>query len=345
MSYFNGVWSSLKLSLQGSANTFMEGLDYRYLKNGNGNLTYKNNRAYVSVLAHTAKQITMQALEAETNKLFSRYQKYIEDKLREKVLDQQKENFQTLIKNQEAKSENWGKITTKDKQDIIARNKYGDVIPEALMLYYEGDIDIEVEDISITSNADGGNSIDKKTYKTKTICFIDLAPKINAQSTKNIVMTTVQGRDFTRKELISGGDINFTVNGEINSDQDGIYPENAVKKFIQIMQYGGLINVHHFTFNQFNVKQVIIKDFNLGVSEFKNIQPYSFTCVAVEPDEDVVIKKDTIAVLNRELELDPMTPWYKFVLNSKLAEGLANAATNTVTSFTHLGLDAITPNI
>ena len=347
MGFMNGVWSSLKFSSLGSVYNVTEGLDYRYLKKGDGNLVYKNNRAYVSVAAHWAKQVTMQALEAETNKLFSRYQKHIEDKYRKKAEEFQKQKLQKLVEKQKVQNDNWGKITAEGGKDIVAKDKYGTVVPEALLLYYDGDTQIDVEDVGASSSGDNDDNSGAQTvsWKTKTVCFVDLAPKVNVQSAKNIVMTTVQGRDFTRKELISGGDITFTISGEINSNQDGVYPENDVKKFIQIMQYGGIVNVHHLTFGQFNVKQVIIKDFSLSPPEFKNIQPYSFSCVAVEPSEDVVVKKDTIAILNEEFKAEDMSSWYKFVLNNKLAEGLANAATSTVTSFTSLGLDVITPNI
>lgn len=296
---------------------------------------YRNNRAYKSVLVHVAKQLAMSEIEGQINKLFPKYQRYLEKTLRKTVLEQQKSNQVQLIRNRESQMKEWGRITADGGHTIIAKDKYGNAVPESLMLFYDGDTDILVEDVKIV-----GDKQVKDSYTTKTICFIDINPDVAIQSSKNIVMTTVQGRDYTRKELVSGGDLNFTVTGEIVSNEEGVYPENDVKKFIQIMQYGGVVNVNHLQFKQFNVDKIIIKDFNMQNQEFKNIQPYTFTCVAVEPDEDVVVKSDTIAVINREIEVSPMSKWYKLILNNKYAEIVANAAASAVSSTVNAGVDA-----
>lgn len=296
---------------------------------------YRNNRAYKSVLVHVAKQLAMSEIEGQINKLFPKYQRYLEKTLRKTVLEQQKSNQVQLIRNRESQMKEWGRITADGGHTIIAKDKYGNAVPESLMLFYDGDTDILVEDVKIV-----GDKQVKDSYTTKTICFIDINPDVAIQSSKNIVMTTVQGRDYTRKELVSGGDLNFTVTGEIVSNEEGVYPENDVKKFIQIMQYGGVVNVNHFQFKQFNVDKIIIKDFNMQNQEFKNIQPYTFTCVAVEPDEDVVVKSDTIAVINREIEVSPMSKWYKLILNNKYAEIVANAAASAVSSTVNADVDA-----
>lgn len=340
MSYWGGAWSSLKFSLGSSAESMIPNLSYRYLKGVDGNLTYKNNRAYKYVAVHVAKQMAAQIIEGEVHKLFPRYQRYLENKFRDTVLKQQDKNRKQLIKNQETQREDWGKITAEGNHVIVAKDKYGNAVHEALILHYDSDTAIQVEDVSYV---DG--KAKKESYSTKTVCFIDLIPRVSTQSTKNIVLTPVQGRDYTRKELIAGGDLTFSVSGEINSNQDGVYPENDVKKFIQIMQYGGVVKANHFMFKQFNIEQVLIKDYSLPPSEYKNIQPYSFTCVAVEPDEDVIVTKDTIAILNEELTLSPMNKWYKFILNSKLAETVARGASSTISSFATTGLDALVPNI
>ncbi|MBO5970116.1 MAG: hypothetical protein J6S14_16680 [Clostridia bacterium] len=348
MSYWGGAWSSLKFSLGSSAESMIPNLSYRYLKGVDGNLTYKNNRAYKYVAVHVAKQMAAQIIEGEVHKLFPRYQRYLENKFRDTVLKQQDKNRFKLIEGSHTQSKDWGTIKTSEGKTIVAKDKYGNWIKESLILYYDSDTAVEVNDVSYIYTDDTGQlstSGLKETYTTKTVCFIDLAPRVSTQSVKNIVLTPVQGRDYTRKELIAGGDLTFSISGEINSNQDGIYPENDVKKFIQIMQYGGVVKVNHFMFKQFNIEQVLIKDYSLPPSEYKNIQPYSFTCVAVEPDEDVIVTKDTIAILNEELTLSPMNKWYKFILNSKLAETVARGASSTISSFATTGLDALVKNI
>ena len=99
-----------------------------------------------------------------------------------------------------------------------------------------------------------------------------------------------------------------------------------------------MIKVHHFIFDKFNVKQVIIKDFNLNSQEHKNIQPYSMTCVAIEADE-IKLKNDTIGAINQEIQLSPLNTWYNLILNSKLAEVAANAAANAAHGAVSKGLD------
>ena len=200
------------------------------------------------------------------------------------MLKQQKKRRVTLIKNQEKQSEKWGQITAEGGHIIVAKNKYGDVIKESLILYYDAEEPHQVEDIKYVNG-----KATKETYTSKTVCHIDLLPQISMNSTKNIVMTPVQGRDYTRKELVSGGDLQFTINGSIVSEENGIYPADAVKKFIQMMQYNGILNVNHMMLDQMNVTRVIVKDYSLGQQSYKNIQPYSITCVAVEPDEDVKV--------------------------------------------------------
>lgn len=348
MSYWGGAWSSLKFSAGSSVDAMTSSISYRYLHGAGGNLIYKNNRAYKSVLVHVAKQMAMQAIEGEVNKLFPKYQRYLEDKLRETVLTQQENNRIELIKNQHKQSNDLGKIITENGKTLVAKDKYGNWIKESLMLYYDAETDVVVSDVSYTYTEDTGKKEgngSNNIYMTKTVCFIDLTPHVSSQSSKNLILTPVQGRDYTRKELISGGDLTFSVNGEINSNQDGVYPENDVKKFIQIMQYGGVVKVNHFMFKQFNIEQVIIKDFNLPDAQYKNIQPYSFTCVAVEPDEDVLVTKDTIAELNQEITTSPMNKWYKLILNNKLTEIVANTAASAASSLTNAGLDALTTNI
>lgn len=335
MSFIGDIWGNVKFNAGKAAANAASSVSWAYTHSPAQEVIYRNNRAYKSVLVHVAKQLAMSEIEGQINKLFPKYQRYLEKTLRKTVLEQQKSNQVQLIRNRESQMKEWGRITADGGHTIIAKDKYGNAVPESLMLFYDGDTDILVEDVKIVGDKQVNDS-----YTTKTICFIDINPDVAIQSSKNIVMTTVQGRDYTRKELVSGGDLNFTVTGEIVSNEEGVYPENDVKKFIQIMQYGGVVNVNHFQFKQFNVDKIIIKDFNMQNQEFKNIQPYTFTCVAVEPDEDVVVKSDTIAVINREIEVSPMSKWYKLILNNKYAEIVANAAASAVSSTVNAGVNA-----
>ncbi|MCD8080129.1 MAG: DUF6046 domain-containing protein [Bacteroides sp.] len=47
--------------------------------------------------------------------------------------------------------------------------------------------------------------------------FVDLQPQVKVTTKNNVVLTQVQGRDYTRKELVSGGDFEISINGLITS--------------------------------------------------------------------------------------------------------------------------------
>lgn len=335
MGYWSGVWNSLSFNAGKAGLNAAENISYRYLRKNDGNLVYINNRGYKSVVIHTAKQTAMQLVEQGAHSLFPKYRKYLADKERDKVLKKQAESYKTLIEKGEKINEGLGVIETSGHK-IIARDKYGNKHPQALMLYYDSDREIEYQDITYING-----TVQKESYKANTVCFIDLVASVTMQSNKNLILTQVQGRDYSRKELVSGGDLTFSVSGKIVDNDMDIYPDNNVKKFIQLMQYGGVIKVNHFLFRQFNVEQIIIKDFSMRESDCRNTQLYEFTCVAVEPDEDVVITTDTISVINNEISKNSTTSKYKLILDNKLNSIIAN---NT-SQFVAMGLDTLLPNI
>ena len=148
-------------------------------------------------------------------------------------------------------------------------------------------------ELSITSE---GSYFDEKTGKIESnsnyglVTFVDLQPEVQVSSKNNIVLTTVQGRDYTRKEFISGGDLEITASGKITSKYPDVYPEAEVSKFLKLMQYKGVINCENTILRQFNITQIIILNFNFSTPDCRNIQPYTISCVAVEPSEAIEVK-------------------------------------------------------
>ena len=334
------IWQSLAFSSVGVGEQFLSNWSHRIKEEGL-DLTYRSARSTnVFVLAGT--RLVMQTIEGELNKLIPKFMRKTEQGLLDIVRKQQEANHSVLIKNQEIQMKQYGAIHPVGGHAIVARDKYGDVVPEALILYYETDTEFTVENVEYRKNAFGGVTPVSHSDKIKTMFHIDLSPKVSMSSTKNIVQTTVQGRDFSRKELVSGGDLKFTVNGTIVSDEEGVYPATAVKRWKQIMQYNGIINVNFFVLNELNIKQILITDYSLGDITHKNEQPYSFTCIAVEPDEDVVVTKDTIAKINEEIKLGEANEWYKLILNSKLANIVGGAVLDTAKNHAGASLDKLT---
>lgn len=345
MASYDTIWSRLKFN---AGNAFSSAVSSGYnwrLRNDKSTLVYKNNARYKSVAVHAAKQLAMSELAGELQKLLPRYKKQMEKKMREEVLKQQSGNYAQIIQNQKDQSEQWGQITTENSHVIIAKDKYGSPVKEALMVYYTDESAHTVTDVEYYE----GGRTEKQTYDTKTVCHIDLAPSVSMNSTKNVVMTQVQGRDYTRKELVSGGDLQFSVKGNIVSDEMGVYPVDAVKKFIQIMEYNGILNVNFMMFDTLNVKQIIVKDYSLDTPTFKNIQPYSFNCVAIEADDEVKVQTDTIAVINKDIKLSPMSKWYNMILQNKIVQMnesiIENTANSAIITGAGLGLDKLITNI
>lgn len=364
-----GYWSNLGMFVGGKSIESAASVRYRYSEKPDGTLTYKSKSAYKLAIAHWAMQKAMSLALSEINQLFPRYQRSLERKLRKTVQSQQETNHDWIISNSQPIVDDYGYVTLQGDHKVAAKDAWGRVVPEALMIHYDAEDNIHYKFTSYENQVDPvsgqhtGTSIKTDEFDSKTVLFFDVCPSVSVNSGKNIIMTQVQGRDYTRKELVSGGDLTFTISGSIvahNAALENVmekkgkksqavatnsvvqYPETQVQKFIQIMQHPGIINVHHFLFRQFNVTRIIIKDFSLKQPEFKNIQPYEFTCVAVEPDEDVMVKQDTINELNKDIKASEMNKWYKFILTNKLGEMAGNMVTDIATSATSLGLDALT---
>lgn len=336
MSIWSNIWGSLVLNATRGATDIGSGtnLSYRYKKSDN-TLIYRKHRTYKSSWVQAASRIAIQTAMNEINQLYPNYLKKLQKEKRQVTFASQMQNLTTLIKNQRIMiDEGFGTITDPDSgNSIVAVDKYGNLVSEALMLYYEGDEAMDALDYWSEDKNDKGQYIQRKaSFRTTTICHIDLAPDISLNSSKNIILTPVQGRDFSRKELVAGGDLTFSVNGNIVCDQPGVYPTAAVQRFVKTMQYGGILTVHHFQFKQLEVTKVLVKDWSLGTQEYKNIQPYSFTCVAVEPDEELQIK-DTIQELNKDLAYAPtLGLWERLLMDEKFKQIAQNAMTNLLNS-------------
>lgn len=204
---------------------------------------------------------------------------------------------------------NYGVINIEDGKKIWALDAYGQVIRESLMLFYEADKEI---DLTMPTISEYGVVTDKKTsetpVKTKFRYFTDLAPEITISTEKNIIQTTVQGRDRTRKELVSNGDITFTIKGNAVSNNLEAYPFAEVQKLIEISQYKGIIDVNNIILDQFGVKKLLIRGLHLDKAVCKNMQPYSLTCVAIEPDE-VMVTSDTIELVDYAIKSSNNNDW------------------------------------
>ncbi len=72
------------------------------------------------------------------------------------------------------------------------------------------------------------------------VTFVDLGPQVQVSSRNNILLTRVQGRDYTRKEYISGGDLEITI-GSVQ-----VYQAGTIQGCHRLRQHG-IAPVQHFT--------------------------------------------------------------------------------------------------
>lgn len=302
-----------------------------YVHRSADQLKFVSPRGYESVIVYAAKRTMMQLAFAKINDLYPAYIRQIEEKRITHAVQKQQKNKQQIITGGQTIDQNlFGR-----KQ--VSISYMGKPAPEALLIWIpnqqntSNDITINTywDKIKNLSNDDAArsstitNTVIKVPADPKNV-FWDLGPMVQAQSSNNVVLTKVQGRNYSRKELISGGDINFTVTGKIVSNYPDVYPYEQVSKFIALMQYPGILQVSNLMFTQFNVTQIIIKDFQMGQNEgFKNVQAYSFSCVGVEPDKAVAAVEDTINATNLNIQTSKKKGW-----TTKLLEQVKAAAAN-----------------
>lgn len=357
------IFSNINLNYTEAAQGWTQNLTLRY-EIKNGKVRYYAPTPFKSVLLERIKFKTQKKVNEAIQKTYAELLR----KWNKPIVDSNKDAIRTatqqLIDNSEMvprlKAQTYGSIplTNAEGNGYIAERGYaldawGRVVPEAILVYYDED---EPHQVRIEKSSSATRPTQVVSYNTRTVWFADCCPQVSFSSGKNIVMSRVTGRDFSRKEIISGDDLTFTVSGNIvsdrmpavdsNSETNIYYPEDEVRKFIQIMQFPGIIQVNHFLFSQFNVDRIIIKDFSLDTPTYKNMQPYKFTCVAVEPDEDIALRTDTIRQIDNYIENSSGDAMTNLLLSSKWKEilnnKLINEAEKATTGLLATGLDNLT---
>ena len=181
----------------GSASTYISnatrtalGMGMSELQDGQVKYFSKDREILKRAAIQTASQAAYGLLRS-----YPRYIKYWEYKIREEKLrtesnsstaNEQGQYFQ-LIKNQQTIAE------VKNYTDTIVGNTVHDYLE--LTISKEGSY-YDNKEGRVVANSEYGE-----------VLFIDLQPQVQTSSKNNIVMTTVQGRDHSRKEFVSGGDL------------------------------------------------------------------------------------------------------------------------------------------
>lgn len=232
---------------------------------------------------------------------YPRYLKYWEQRVRDKYLETQS---QSSLAN---KTGQYYKLIS-EQQAVAKKKNYTDTIVGRTVADYL--------ELSISKE---GKYYDNKECKVEPntkygiVTFVDLGPQVQVSSKNNILLTQVQGRDYTRKEFISGGDMEITINGKITSKYPDVYPEAEVSKFIKLVQYKGVIECDNTVLRQFNISRLIVQGYTFPHTEYRNVQPYTLNCIAVEPSEAVELKLAEAEVVDTAIKhTNKWIKWTKF---------------------------------
>lgn len=194
-----------------------------------------------------------------------------------------------------------------DRQQALAEEKkYADTIVGEIVKDY---LELEIPGEGTYYDYQSGKV--EQNSKYGLVKFADLQPVVQVSSKNNVLLTTVQGRDYTRKELVSGGDLEISISGKITSKYPDVYPEAEVSKFLKLMQYRGVINCDNTILRQFKITRLIVLTYSLNPSDCRNVQPYTLTCVAVEPSEAVELKIAGQEEVDRSIS--DINKWLQFV--------------------------------
>lgn len=296
---------------------------------------YANYDAGGSVLNVLAKKAMGQAASMLKDEAMKQLKNGINKLLGKKIDDDAQENAMVKLiekaqKNDDAK---YGVMKVNGGGNaVVARDIYGNKCIDAIMLGIPVKEKVSYS-VTVNKKSNGGDSgalgDGDTSFQSDTLVWYDPTALVTINSDRNLIITKVQGRDYSRKELVSNGDINFTVTGHILSNMPEVYPAADVQKFIQIMQYKGIVKVNNLILDQFHIDGIVIKDFSLSPKEgYKSQQDYTFNAVGIMPTEEVKVTEDTIDILDNSLKKasKEKSPWQK-LLDDQL-DGLAQNATN-----------------
>lgn len=307
---------SLFSNLVYTANEAVQDLAYDSLRNlrrdGNGRLVYRCNGD--SIFVRALKQSTFQFAYASLRNLYPTIVRDIENKAYRKRVDGKTERYRQLIKDN---------VVVEEKEKFY--DALGREVKDFLVMRIEGNRLLKSRDVEYLDA--NGDSFKADGYQVVSeLRFVDIHAIVSVNSNHNVVLTKVQGRDFSRKEFVSGGDLNITVNGKIVADFPDIYPKEEVEKFVEFMQHKGIIQVSNTLLARHGVKEILVLSYSMNqVEGCRNVQPYSFTCVGIEPDERVVADSEVIRRANEQIGVNKKDKWVDMMLKEAKERLKANA--------------------
>lgn len=275
---------------------------------------YYKYEAGGTILNVLAKTVVMNAATMAKNEIVDAYKRMIQGKVGRKpsitfspsmysmgadIFDYEDEEDK-----REKELQKYGKFDVDPAHSVIATDFYGYRCVDALMLGVPSKTPIKFSQKYLNGSLKENGNYITNNFVSNWLVWYDVTAMITVNSEKNLVITKVQGRDYSRKELISNGDIKFSVSGTLSSDMADIYPESELQKFRQIMQYKGVVKVNNQVMAQYGIDKIVITDWSVDTKEegMKSMINYSFNAVGVQPIKELSVETDTITILNQALE-------------------------------------------
>ena len=124
-----------------------------------------------------------------------------------------------------------------------------------------------------------GNKIDYGDISIDTVVF-------TVNKVRNIVKTSIQGRNGTVKEYVSEGDYSISCNGVI-SNRDNFFPEDQARSLRQIFEVPQQVEVVcSYLNNVHEILNIVIESWSMPFSVGKrNEIPFSFIAISDSPIE------------------------------------------------------------
>lgn len=329
--FVNGVTSM-------GGNWLQKNLANGFGKNQGAVRFYANYGAGGSILNVMAKKLLSDAASALKDEAVKQLKGFANKLLGKSIDNTMQENAMTKVieKAEVNDDKKYGVMKVNNgANSVVAFDPYGNKCVDAIMLGIPVKEPIEYSTSVQKKKTNSGGKLDlmdgnpESNFQSDTLVWYDPTAVVAINSDRNLIITKVQGRDYSRKELVSNGDINFTVTGHILSNVPEVYPSSEVKKFIQVMQYKGIVKVNNIILDQFNIDGIVIKDFSFNTKEgYKSQQDYTFNAVGIMPSQEIKVTEDTITIIDNSMKQvsKEKSPWQK-MLDDKL-EGLVNTGVN-----------------
>lgn len=347
MNYYNNlaltVTGGLTASHVGNVMNFLQGKVANGGRDSNCKFFYDLN-AGGSILHIVAKGVVGGIVSELKDDAVNAFNSILNKKQKRTVQGESWVNSELVKQEEEIKT--YGKMEVSGGT-VYALDDWGETATEALMLGIELEDEITIKQSfpsyqrnkinPKTKKVEGGYEQIEMEFRSSTLVWYDTTALITINSDKNLVITKVTGRDYSRKELISNGDIKFSVSGQITSKMADIYPEEEMKKFYKVMQYKGIVRVNNQVLDQLGINQIIIENFSVSPREgCKSIQNYTFSAIGLQPENEIEIQEDSIKILKpSETQGEDKSEWGKLIENT--LEGLKGMASDVLSQGLAIG--------